>query len=60
MQLTESQVDSPVSLENVEHKVGRYMKPLTSQWIEEVTQFCPGVKIVLVGEYAGCLGRSGY
>ncbi|KAK4683490.1 hypothetical protein P7C73_g6764, partial [Tremellales sp. Uapishka_1] len=30
-------VDSPVSLENVE-----------SKWIEEVTQFCPGVKIILI------------
>ncbi|KAH0582647.1 Rho GTPase, variant 2 [Termitomyces sp. 'cryptogamus'] len=33
-------VDNPVSLENVEAK-----------WIDEILEYCPGVKLVLVGWY---------
>lgn len=45
----------PVSLENVESKVGRRRSALTTaetylQWIEEVHECCAGVKIVLVGQ----------
>jgi hypothetical protein len=31
-------VDNPISLENVE-----------SKWIDEILEYCPGVKLVLVG-----------
>ncbi|KAI6044219.1 small GTPase superfamily [Pisolithus marmoratus] len=41
-------VDNPVSLENVETK-----------WIEEIVEHCPGVKLILVGEYlATCLSQE--
>jgi hypothetical protein len=44
------QIDSPVSLENVESEVGLDLHGnLTSQWIEEINNYCAGVKIILVG-----------
>jgi len=51
-------VDSPVSLENTEYKVGkgRRISPPTDrcglQWIAEVNEYCPGVQIILIGESA--------
>ncbi|KAI6001033.1 P-loop containing nucleoside triphosphate hydrolase protein [Pisolithus orientalis] len=42
-------VDNPVSLENVETK-----------WIEEIVEHCPGVKLILVGEFLAFVRMSSW
>lgn len=49
-------VDNPTSLENVESKVSLptffiYLRSCAHgiQWLEEILEHCPGVKLVLVG-----------
>ncbi|KAG1831301.1 P-loop containing nucleoside triphosphate hydrolase protein [Suillus variegatus] len=48
-------VDNPTSLENVESKVHAPLLPMVpsqlnffGQWIDEIIEYCPGVKLVLV------------
>lgn len=58
------QVDSPVSLENTESKASRliYMTKKTDddyQWIHEVNQFCPGVKVILIGKWKRFMPERG-
>lgn len=44
-------VDNPVSLENVESKVLHYLYvhgmllTNSSQWLDEILEYCPGVKV---------------
>ncbi|KAI1503813.1 Rho2 GTPase [Biscogniauxia marginata] len=45
-------IDSPDSLDNVKHKVNRNPHPSSITlipWVEEATERCPGVPIILVG-----------